>query len=417
MKENEQNQKTSTSILNIKKYYHGMDGWLLAIVGLIIVFGLVMVYSSTMYLYEGSMLNPNPMSYLIKQVMGIGVGIFLFLGVASIPFKKLINFNNILFVSIGIVLALIFVQFFGEERNGARSWIAFGPFDLQPSEFGKLSIVLLWSSVIEFLNREQRQIHECLKVPRVATPSVIIGVSIILIFAQPDIGMFIMLLGLLFMMLIINTEGRLWNTFLYIIIAGAFAIVHLIGHVLGDFFMNQANPRWWRLGSFVNPFNDAKKAGFQLIGAYLAFSRGDWFGVGIGQGITKQTDLPAGHTDFILAVVGEELGLIGVIVLLGLIFAMIIRILVWAYRSQDYFRRSVLSGMGILFLLQVLINVGGIAGLIPLTGVTLPFVSYGGSSMMVSVLAIGIVQIFIMAEKRAAEQDLKGEGQYDISNG
>ena len=181
--------------------------------------------------------------------------------------------------------------------------------------------------------------------------------------------------------------------------------------------MNQANPRWWRLGSFVNPFNDAKKAGFQLIGAYLAFSRGDWFGVGIGQGITKQTDLPAGHTDFILAVVGEELGLIGVIVLLGLIFAMIIRILVWAYRSQDYFRRSVLSGMGILFLLQVLINVGGIAGLIPLTGVTLPFVSYGGSSMMVSVLAIGIVQIFIMAEKRAAEQDLKGEGQYDISNG
>ena len=84
MKENEQNQKTSTSILNIKKYYHGMDGWLLAITGLIIVFGLVMVYSSTMYLYEGSMLNPNPMSYLIKQVMGIGVGIFLFLGVASI---------------------------------------------------------------------------------------------------------------------------------------------------------------------------------------------------------------------------------------------------------------------------------------------------------------------------------------------
>ena len=144
-------------------------------------------------------------------------------------------------------------------------------------------------------------------------------------------------------------------------------------------------------------------AGYQLVTAYIAICRGCLFGRGIGHSLTKQEGLPAGHTDYILAVIGEESGLVGLVVVVLLLSALIFLCFRWAAKSQDTFRRAVFTGIGCLLLVQTTLNIGGVSGLVPLTGVTLPFVSYGGTSMVLTMMLVGVLQVRIIEEKRVIE--------------
>ncbi|MDO4432326.1 MAG: FtsW/RodA/SpoVE family cell cycle protein [Aerococcaceae bacterium] len=386
-------------ISSIKKRYLYMDKWIaLCVLGLIMT-SLIMVYSATMYLIEEGN-NPAPFGYLMRQWMGVVAGGILALIAMYIPFHWYQNRLVIWGIQIALVLALIYVLRSGTSGGGAQSWIPIAGVRFQPSEFSKMSFIFLGSHLLMYFSREVRLANERARLIERWLPSGLIGMTVLLIGLQPDVGMVLILFALLLLMLIVNARD---TSISKLASFGAVALViatYVFVYFASDKLLETGDFRLQRFGSFINPFKVAQGAGYQLIGAYLAFSRGGWFGVGIGQGITKQLELPAGHTDFILAVIGEELGYIGVLVVLILLFTIVIRLFFWAHKSKHFFNRCVLSGFGVLFFVQVMVNVGGVAGLMPLTGVTLPFVSYGGSSMMASVLAIAVAQRFIIEENQ-----------------
>ncbi|MCY1212149.1 putative peptidoglycan glycosyltransferase FtsW [compost metagenome] len=277
-----------------------------------------------------------------------------------------------------VLLVLVLLPGIGREVNGAKRWIGFGLFNLQPSELAKLFTVMF---IAGYLVRRQDEVRE--KLTGFIKPMLVLGPIAVLLLAEPDFGATVVLVGSCIAMLFLGGI----NLVRFVPLAAAVLAA-------GVLVMTSQSYRMQRLTNFIDPWADQYGAGYQLSQALIAFGRGEWFGVGLGNSIQKQFYLPEAHTDFVFAVLAEELGMIGALATVGLFVFVSVRALyigLWAEKARQYFSAYVAYGLAFLWIGQVLINIGVNVGLLPTKGLTLPFLSYGGSSLVICCVSLALL--------------------------
>jgi len=352
------------------------DRYLLVAVFGILILGLIMVASASMAISEQQ--YNNPFHYLIRQLLflvlsGIGVTIVL-----RIPIERWEQLSMPIFFIALILLVLVLVPGIGRVVNGSRRWIGFGPFGLQVSEFAKFAIILFMSG---YLVRRQEEVRT--KLSGFIKPMLVLGFVSILLLLQPDFGATtVVVVTVMGMMFLGGVKLRQFLSLLLIVIlAMAFLAI-------------SAPYRMQRLTTFLNPWAHAFSSGYQLTQSLIAFGRGSLFGVGLGNSVQKLFYLPEAHTDFLFAVLAEELGFVGVIVVVALYGLLIWRAMVIGRKTQlrgKAFAAYVAYGIGMWLSLQAVINMGVNSGMLPTKGLTLPLMSYGGSSLLIDCMAIGLL--------------------------
>ena len=291
---------------------------------------------------------------------------------------------------VGMVL-LLAVLIVGKEINGSTRWIRLGPINIQVSEVAKL---FFFCYLAGYLVRKKSEVQENLK--GFIKPILVFIVYATLIMMQPDLGtvmvMFVTTVGLLFL-----AGARLWQ-FFALMVTGLFLVVFLIA----------ISPyRRARITGFLDPWDDPFGKGYQLVQSLMAYSRGDWFGQGLGNSVQKLQYLPEAHTDFIFSILAEETGFLGVVTVLVVLFTLIFRALnigLNALKADKAYEGYLALGIAIWFAFQSMVNVGASAGILPTKGLTLPFVSYGGSSLLVMTIAVGILLRVDFETKMALKQ-------------
>lgn len=290
----------------------------------------------------------------------------------------------------GITAALIYVLFFGAEINGAKGWIVIGSFTLQPIEFAKPALVVLLAGTLSQMEAQ---------LPAQGLWSGILahkGTFLVLLswlglaFFLPDIGGMALLIGIALLMLLasgIPNKIAYWLSGLGLLGYGALVV---LVKVLNHFNISPSHYQSERLLTFVDPFRVAQGAGLQQVTSYYALYSGGWLGRGLGNSILKKGYLPEPHNDFIMAVVGEELGYFGLLLILGIYIYLIGHLLMRGLNMQKTYHQLLLYGTASYFLVQMVVNLGGITGLLPITGVTFPMISYGGSSVFTTAIFIGL---------------------------
>ncbi len=355
-------------------------------------FGLVMVASASMH-----KISSAPFLFVNRHLIAITIGILGAFVIYRIPMVWWERSGISLFFIGLLLLALVLIPWLGKEVNGAQRWIPIGPFSLQTSEFMKLFLVIYFSSYLV-----RRQAEVTMSSWGVIKPLMLLAVAIFLLMAQPDFGTTVVLaaiaLGLLFL-----GGVPLWHFGLLLVTAASAAAVAV---ALSPY-------RVRRVIAFLDPWADVEATGYQLAQALIAFGRGEWIGVGLGNGIQKQFYLPEAHTDFLMAVVGEEFGLVGTLVVIALFAVVVWRafvIGVGAERRGHQFNAYVAQGFGLWIGMQAFINIGVNVGLLPTKGLTLPLMSYGSNSIIVACWVIAIL-IRIGYENRRPDDDHEG-GQW-----
>jgi cell division protein FtsW len=347
------------------------DSHILVLVTLgLTAFGLVMVYSATSA--PAALGGGDPIFYLKREGIYALIGLALLLVASRADYRALRYLAPVLMLtSIGLCAAVLVI---GQEVNGARRWLGVGSLSFQPSELAKISIAI-WAAAYLARHKAPRSLGELMK-PIGMTA----GLVCALILVEPDLGTVIaigVMLGAI--LLVSGTPLRVLAT------GGAIATALGLAAIWAEPY------RRARIFSFLDPWHDAQGAGYQTVQAIIGVGSGGPFGVGLGQGPSKVNYLPEAHTDMIFAVIGEELGLIGTTLVIAAfaVFAYVgLRI---ALRCKDPFGKRLAAGLTALVCGQAMINVAAVVGLAPLTGITLPFVSYGGSSLIVSLASVGVL--------------------------
>ena len=349
----------------------GIESHVLILVTLsLVAFGLVMVYSATSA--KATLGNSDPGYYLKRQSLYALVGVIAMVVAARTPFSTWRRLSPMLVLASLTLLAAVLVL--ATPVNGARRWIGIGPIVFQPSEFAKVAVAV-WAAAYLARKKAPQTLKE------LARPiGLLVGVFCLLLLLEPDLGTAIALVVMLAgMLLIAGTPPRVLGVGLVLTTAAGVAAIW-------------AEPyRRSRLFAFVNPWHVAEGAGYQLVQAMIGLGSGGVFGVGLGQGVLKANYLPEAHTDMIFAVIGEELGLVGTTALIAAYLAFAYAGLKIALTCRDPFGKRLAVGLTVLVCGQALINLAAVMGLAPLTGIPLPFVSYGGSSLIVALASVGIL--------------------------
>ncbi|HZR93578.1 MAG TPA: putative lipid II flippase FtsW [Gaiellaceae bacterium] len=333
-------------------------------------FGLVMVYSATSARAADG--NGQPMYYLTRQAIFALAGVVALVLAARTPYGFWRRTAPTLLVISLVLLAGVLVA--GSQVNGARRWIPLGAFSFQPSELAKVALAA-WAAAHLARRRRPTTLGELVR-----PLGVVAGLACVLVLVEPDLGTAIAIALMIGGMLVVaGTPGGL--------LARCFAIVTALG-VLAIWLEPY---RRARLFSFLNPWGDPQGAGFQVVQAMIGLGSGGIFGVGIGHGVIKNFDLPEAHTDMIFATIGEELGLVGTAAVIAAYAAFAWAGLRIALACRDPFGKVLASGLTVLVCAQAAINLAAVLGIAPLTGITLPFVSYGGSSLIAALASTGIL--------------------------
>ncbi len=355
------------------------DRWILFIVLLLILIGLMAVYSSTSIMspdmvekYRKKGMAISQFGFLKKQLFTVLLGIIAMFIAYKIPLKYLKKMVIPLLVISLVCLVMVFTNF-GIAAGGARRWIRIWPSAFQPSELVKLSMVVFLSWYMSQASYKKD------KFLSFAVPVGIMGVFQVIFLKQPDFGAVISL-GLLTMSLLFLSGIRLR----YIFSLGIIAVPVIIKFVSEPY-------RWRRVEAFFDPWKDAQGSGFQLVQSFIALGSGGLNGVGLGEGKQKLSFLPEVHTDFIFSLIGEELGFIGVAFVVFLFFIMFLKGIAIARRASDPFAYYLAFGISIMIAVQAVINFAVVTGMVPTKGLPLPFISYGGSSLLVNMTAIGLL--------------------------
>ncbi|HDB1439030.1 TPA: cell division protein FtsW [Vibrio cholerae] len=342
--------------------------------GLMLI-GLVMVASASFPI--SSRLTDQPFHFMFRHAIFLLLAFLTSSMVLQVPLDRWMKYSSLL-LGISFFL-LIVVLVVGKSVNGASRWIPLGLFNLQPAEVAKLSLFIFMSGYLVRKHDEVRQTF----FGGFLKPIMVFGTLAVLLLGQPDLGTVIVMLVTLFGMLFI--AGAKLSQFLALMVAGVLAVVALI----------VAEPyRVRRVTSFLDPWEDPFGSGYQLTQSLMAFGRGEWFGQGLGNSIQKLEYLPEAHTDFVFAVLAEELGFIGVVLVLVLIFSLVLKAIFIgkkAFQHDQQFGGYLAFGIGIWFAFQTLVNVGAAAGMVPTKGLTLPLISYGGSSLIIMSVAVSIL--------------------------
>jgi len=352
----------------------GVDSVLLGVFITLLMLGLVMVFSSTIAM--GSQDLTTNTSHFWRQLMHMILGVGLTAIVANIPVWVWQRLSFPLLISTIILLIVLLIV--GKEVNGSTRWLVFAGFRLQPAEFAKLGIVLYAAS---YLTRKRAEITQFSK--GIVNIGMVLAVVGGLLLMQPDFGSFVVMVVTVGLMMFLGGI-RISHTLLCLTVVG----------VAMSLMVGTSDYRMRRLMNFLNPWEDPYGAGFQLTQALIAVGRGEIFGVGLGASIQKLYYLPHANNDFILAVIGEELGLLGIILVIVLYATLLHRALIISRTAElvgRVYASRLAQGVGFLLVFQAFINIGVNLGVLPTKGLTLPFISYGGSSMLVCCIAMGLL--------------------------
>jgi len=345
----------------------------------LLVLGLVMVYSASIAIAEAAKYTGhNGEYYLLRQgvfiVLGVAVGIAAF----QVPMRVWQQAAPYLFLAGLLLLLLVLIPHIGREVNGSRRWIPLGFANLQPSELMKFLAVLY---AADYTTRKAAFMHDFKKGFLPMAGVMILAGALLL--REPDFGAFVVIISIAMGILFLG--GLNWKVF------AGLVVVLLIGFVI---LILTSPYRLQRVLGFMDPFADPYGKGYQLSHALIAFGRGEWLGQGLGGGVEKLFYLPEAHTDFLLAVIAEEFGFIGVAVVIGLFAWLIVKAFVIGHRAAQLERNFcalVAQGIGIWLGVQSIINMGVNVGLLPTKGLTLPFLSFGGSGILANCLAIALL--------------------------
>lgn len=361
--------------------------------------GILMVYSASSFVALQNF--DNAQYYFVRQAVFAGLGLFLCF-FAYMLRMEVLKYKPLVISAIGvIVIMLLSLLAFGEEINGAKGWLDLGPLGrVQPAEFAK--VVIIWYFAYIFSKRQQKFVQELGEtVNAFMGPLLLFVVGIVFpIILQPDIGGAIIILAIGVAMVL--TSGISYKFGLGLGLAGSaviWGVMELI-RTFGTSLPFIEGYQYDRFLAFWDPFAVSESTGLQLVNSYYALSRGGLFGVGIGESIQKTGYLPEPYTDFVMSILGEELGLIGILSVVLLLGFLILRIYLIGIKTKDSFGSLLCIGIATMLLIQSTINLGGILGLMPITGVTFPFISYGGSSILILSASMGIVLNVSATSKR-----------------
>lgn len=362
------------------KNYNGMDKPLLIVSTILFIFGLLMILSAS-NIESFVRYGAGAYNFFWKQLSFLAAGGLATVFLISIPLKTYDKYNKIIFWGFLMLLGVLLVN--GKATNNSVSWLNLGFTRLQPSEFLKVFYILAFASYYE-MNR--RRIND----PSIFTqPLKFFIACFVLIVVQPDLGtalIFMVIMVSMFMSLPIKKEPL--NKFMVQAFGGAISIIAVSVVISGSFLTDEQFNRL----DYTNPCGDYENEGFQVCNSYIAVNNGGLFGVGLGNSSQKYLYLPEAHTDFIYAIIVEETGLVGGLIVILLLIFIIVRILIISTRSFMLKNQLIAYGVAIYISIHVLVNLCGILGILPMTGVPLPFLSYGGSFTLSLVLALGLVQ-------------------------
>jgi len=352
-----------------KRLVKDFDKTLLALVFIICIGGLFILYSATQVKNL-----PFVESYIFRQISWIALAAVLLLVMINISYQKFIDISYALYAINVTLLALVLIL--GRERLGAQRWFAIGDFAFQPSEFTKISFILVLASIIGSKRVDLRYARALI------LPLISLAVPFVLVLLQPDLGTALLLIPIFFVMMYV---GGARVKHLVILALSGLAAMPFFWHFLRDYQKQ-------RLLVFLNPNVDPLGAGYTIIQSKIAVGSGGLIGKGWLAGTQNQLNfLPERHTDFIFSVIGEEWGLFGALVLILLFFLIVSRSLDIAGSTNDMYGKLVAVGIVTLLTLQVVINIAMTIGFMPVVGIPLPLVSYGGSSMLTSFIAIALL--------------------------
>lgn len=355
------------------------DRWILLIVILLILIGLMAVYSSTSVLspdvvekYRKKGITISQFDFLKKQLFTVALGIIAMFAAYKIPLQYLRKMVMPLLIFSFILLLLVFTPM-GVEGGGARRWIRTWPSTFQPSELVKLSMVIFLAWYMSLASYKKD------KFLSFVIPIGIMGVFQVIFLMQPDFGA-MMSLGILTVSMLFLSGVRLR----YLFSLGIIALPVIVKLILEPY-------RWRRVVAFLDPWKDAQGSGFQLVQSFIALGSGGPTGVGLGEGKQKLSFLPEVHTDFIFSLIGEESGFVGAAVVVSLFFILFVKGILIARKTADAFPYYLAFGISMMIAIQAVMNFAVVTGMVPTKGLPLPFISYGGSSLFVSMAAIGLL--------------------------
>jgi rod shape determining protein RodA len=355
-----------------------MDWVLIIAVFALALIGTLLVWSATRADLAQAGANPN--TYLEKQLLNVAIGLVLMAAVSLIDYRMLRVYTPLVYAAACLGL-LVVLSPLGVTVNGAHSWIALpGGFQVEPSEFAKIGLILMLAVILsELRDRAQRP-----GLRELALALGCGGLLLVLVGLQPDLGVAVLLVVLLMGVIALSGVRLRWLAGLGV--AGALAALAVWSlHLLKPYQVQ-------RLTAFVNPAADPRGTGYSAAQAKIAIGSGRVFGQGLFQGqLVAGNFVPEQHTDFIFSVAGEELGFVGAVVIIALLAIVLLRALRIAARADDMFGLLVASGIAIWFGVQSFINIGMTIGITPVTGLPLPFVSYGGSAMFADMIAVGVL--------------------------
>lgn len=344
----------------------------LALLGL----GLVMISSAST---EVAAVNAgSPLYYMIRHLIYLLIGLGAAGVVLMVPLAAWQRFSWMLLLAAFGLLVMVLLPGIGREVNGSMRWIGFGAFNVQPSEIAKVFVIIYLAA---YLVRRQEEVRESWA--GFFKPFVVLLPMAGLLLLEPDFGATVVMMGAAAAMLFLGGVGLFRFSLMVALAVGAVFVL-----------VQTQEYRLQRLITFTDPWADQFGSGYQLTQALIAFGRGEWFGVGLGNSIQKQFYLPEAHTDFVFAVLAEELGMVGALVTVGLFVFVSVRALyigLWAEKAKQFFAAYVAYGLAFLWIGQFLINIGVNIGLLPTKGLTLPFLSYGGSSLVICCVSLALL--------------------------
>ena len=360
-----------------------LDWKLIAIVLTIFGFGLVILSSAT---HLNSNANTTKAIFQLgKQCAAFGLGAMVICLILLVDYTLIGKYYKELYLISIILLAVVLIPGIGAERGGARSWLNLGPLDLQTSEIVKLTFILSYAKIVESKRDRLRTIKDIM-------PLIIYAIPFLgLLLAQPDLGTALVFMCIIAAMVFTaGLDGKIIRRTIIIVVA-----------LTPIMYMLMADHQKQRIEAFLHPEDITLKGNYQVMQSLIAIGSGGITGKGLYQGSQNQEDfLPVQDSDFIFAVVGEELGVIGMVFLIGLYIAFIFRLIYAAQQARDFYGTLIVIGVLGMFGYQIIQNIGMTVAVIPVTGVTLPFVSYGGSSMLTSMANLGLVMNVYMRRKK-----------------
>jgi cell division protein FtsW len=346
---------------------------LVGLVGVLVVIGLVMVLSASSVQSQREF--GSTWSYFLRQSIWTVIGLVALVVMARIDYRRWRPLVPVLLVISFALLVLVLVPGIGLQVNGARSWLGRGPIRMQPAELVKLALLLFCADLLA--RRHDRMDDARLTLVPVL---VVVGTTAVLMMLQPDLGSTMVMGAIVFSVLFVAGVplGRLSGVFT---VGSAGALVLALSKKY----------RRDRLLAFLNPSKDPGNTGYQINQSLMGVASGGWWGVGLGESRAKWGFLPNAYSDFIFAIIAEELGLLGALLVVGLFLAFGVIGIRAALRAPDRFGTLVAAGITAWILAQAFINIGGVVGILPITGLTLPFVSYGGTSLLITMAATGLL--------------------------